>query len=66
MESAKVCYHFYKVLMLIAEPPSRLKIVERAKHDAWKKLGNTLTKDEAKTKFIEKVKAKVKDFPPKL
>eukprot|EP00350_Pseudokeronopsis_sp_OXSARD2_P004253 CAMPEP_0170540642 /NCGR_PEP_ID=MMETSP0211-20121228/618_1 /TAXON_ID=311385 /ORGANISM="Pseudokeronopsis sp., Strain OXSARD2" /LENGTH=57 /DNA_ID=CAMNT_0010843133 /DNA_START=129 /DNA_END=302 /DNA_ORIENTATION=+ len=46
--------------------PSRLKIFERAKYDAWKKLGNSMTKDQAKAKFVEFYKQKITNFSPKL
>jgi hypothetical protein len=42
----------------IVSAPSRLKLVERAKYDVWKKLGNSMTKEEAKKKFIELFKLK--------
>jgi acyl-CoA-binding protein len=45
--------------------PSRFKMVERAKYDAYKKLGK-MTKDEAKKAYIELVKSKTAKFSPKL
>ena len=55
--------HFVSIL---GPQPSRLKVIERAKYDEWKKLGSTMTKDEAKLKFIELLKSKMPKFEPKL
>jgi acyl-CoA-binding protein len=48
--------------------PSRLKIVERAKYDAWKALGK-LSKDGAMQKYIDeltKLAPKWENVKPKL
>ena len=37
---------------MIEGPPSKLRIVEKAKYEAWKALGN-ITKEEAMQKYIE-------------
>eukprot|EP00349_Pseudokeronopsis_sp_Brazil_P004671 CAMPEP_0202968260 /NCGR_PEP_ID=MMETSP1396-20130829/13509_1 /ASSEMBLY_ACC=CAM_ASM_000872 /TAXON_ID= /ORGANISM="Pseudokeronopsis sp., Strain Brazil" /LENGTH=57 /DNA_ID=CAMNT_0049694391 /DNA_START=156 /DNA_END=329 /DNA_ORIENTATION=+ len=49
-----------------APAPSRMKIFERAKWDAWKKLGSTMTKEEAKQKFVDFYCQKITNFTPKL
>lgn len=46
--------------------PSRLKIVEKYKYDAWKALGNKMTKDEAKLQYIKEIQKKASYFQPKL
>lgn len=45
--------------------PSRLNVVAKAKYDAWKAVGK-ISKDEAKRKFIDTLKAKMPAFSPKL
>ncbi|CDW89784.1 acyl--binding protein [Stylonychia lemnae] len=45
--------------------PSRLKLIERAKYDAWKSLGKMSSEDAKKT-FIEELKKKIPAYAPKL
>lgn len=45
--------------------PSRLKVVARAKYDAWKKLGK-MSKDDAKKTYIKLVEKNSPKFSPRL
>ncbi len=48
-------YGYYKVGSAgpcTVSAPSRLQVVARAKWEAWNKLGNTLTKDQARSKYL--------------
>ncbi len=58
--------HWYSnswlLILFVGAQPSKLKFVERAKYDAWKALGSSMTKDEAKQKFIDLLKSKQPKF----
>ena len=41
-----------KIIVSLGSAPSKLKVVERAKYDAWKELGN-LSKDDAMKKYAD-------------
>lgn len=38
----------------VGKAPSRLKVVERAKYDAWKELGS-MTKEEARKTYVQEL-----------
>ena len=42
----------------IGKQPGRLQVVARAKYDAWKAVGTSMSKEEAKMAFIELLKSK--------
>ena len=62
-ENAQVSSITY--LRTSASAPSRFKIVERAKYDAWKKYGDLYDKEGAMRKYIEIFDSKNKSLGTK-
>ena len=57
-EEKLILYGYYKVGSAGScnvPAPSRLQVVARAKWEAWNKLGSSLSKDEAMSKYISEL-----------